>query len=454
MLDLEVVRVIPGVEVDKKVQIITELNEGTPRDKVIKKYRISLCTIIKLLQLYENEDSDTLLKLRLKNCSEPLIDCISSADRCRLRKAIDNASSMLERKKYSAILFAETETTYTAIASATGIPCSKTVKCYIENYLKSGMDGLKNQKTGKKVVPEYKHNKQLEYAKIGESLWKSRGQEGFVTDAEISNIAGVSETTVQNTLRSKIYFWRRSAKSWLAGCRAIAAEKGLRITSVNSVSVENYKCKTIKSTDKVDVACTQCGFERNLTVNSLKNEDSRCPRCKKMQKLQPRNSTEKFVIDVVEEYFRFLFGYSITFDRDKGQGFIFKHTGRRLRLDGFCSSLRVAIEYQGVLHEKPAMVKGINSPVDALKAHLRSKQSDRLKRMACSRENIELLEVDAPKSMTKKAILKEIVNAFYRSRSRFRAPELCELISLCEHMPPSKVGYLTNACKLRMIDRM
>jgi hypothetical protein len=116
---------------------------------------------------------------------------------------------------------------------------------------------------------------------------------------------------------------------------------------------------------RIEVSCAD-GHKWPVTGDNLVHAGSWCPECQNKGEL------------IARAIFEATFGAK--FPKSK-PAWLFAETGHRLELDGYCESLRLAFEYQGPHHFHRDDTK----------------TTDALKRGACARHGVQLVEIEAVK---------------------------------------------------------
>jgi hypothetical protein len=157
----------------------------------------------------------------------------------------------------------------------------------------------------------------------------------------------------------------------------LVAERGGEIVDI--VAGETWKGKKTRLT----IRCAD-GHDWPASVDNLMHAGSWCPNC--------RHKGERIVRAIFEATF------NVKFQKSK-PAWLRSPKARGLELDGYSEHLRLAFEYQGPHHEQDANVR----------VH------DQLKRDACSRGGIQLIEVQAVKRpFPAENVLEAVRQAFQR----------------------------------------
>lgn len=145
-------------------------------------------------------------------------------------------------------------------------------------------------------------------------------------------------------------------------------------------------------TTKLRIRCADF-HEWDVAANNLMHAGSWCPEC--------RNKGERIVRAIFETTF------GTKFPKSKPD-WLASATGRRLELDGYSESLRLAFEYQGPHHYALDSVR----------------ETDALKREACSNHAVQLVEIEAIKRpFPMENVLQKVAAALQR-HSLSQAPVL------------------------------
>lgn len=175
-----------------------------------------------------------------------------------------------------------------------------------------------------------------------------------------------------------------NAKLSIKDCKKIAKEReGLCLST-------DYK----NSKDKITWQCENGHvFKTSL---ALINYGYWCPFCK--------NKTEALCKEFLEDYF------DCKFVKVR-PSWLIGVNGHPLELDGYCESLKLAFEYNGIQHYQPVDFFG---GVDRFKT---IKKNDQIKKKLCKKNNVKLIVIDTIKKPTKKNVKTKIMEILFEKFS-------------------------------------
>ena len=136
------------------------------------------------------------------------------------------------------------------------------------------------------------------------------------------------------------------------------------------------------------------GHEWEARPGGIINQGQWCPAC-----------TTGIGERITRAYFEQLFKKKFPSVRPK---FLEVESGRRLQLDGYCKSLKLAFEHQGMHHYESARY-GVNSASLANKTHKTTKLFDKIKKERCEELGVTLIEVPEIPRLLKVADLRSFL---------------------------------------------
>jgi hypothetical protein len=149
------------------------------------------------------------------------------------------------------------------------------------------------------------------------------------------------------------------------------------------------------------------GHEWEARPSGIINQGQWCPAC-----------TTGIGERITRAYFEQLFKKKFPSVRPK---FLEVESGRRLQLDGYCKSLKLAFEHQGMHHYESARY-GVNSASSAKETHKKTKTFDKIKRERCEELGITLIEVPEIPRLLKIVELKNFIEG-QCSTNRYSLPK-------------------------------
>jgi len=187
---------------------------------------------------------------------------------------------------------------------------------------------------------------------------------------------------------SAIYGNIQNHNRWCPHC---AGNAKLNINQMNEIaSKRGGKCNSIKYTNNHTKLSWECfiGHRWEMRPNDVIQKGNWCPEC--------NNSIGDRCCKIIFE---------------KSTGRIFKkirpdwlknHNGNNLELDGYCSSLNIAFEYNGVYHNELVFTFHDENDLKKVKTH------DEIKRNICADLGIKLFVINEPRPFSLKKIKEEI----------------------------------------------
>lgn len=176
------------------------------------------------------------------------------------------------------------------------------------------------------------------------------------------------------------YIWTCSLRNILLCSCPGCTNKKVTVEKVKELCLKRniiFLSKEVtRKDDKHKFKCKKCkkSWEAALR-NVIGPVASGCPNCQ-------QGRGEKVVREIFEDITQ------QKFLKIRPDWLINPETGKRLELDGYCSSLNIAFEYQGEQHYRE--VKGFQVDKQKLKEQ---KKRDRLKKELCQKKGIKLIEV-------------------------------------------------------------
>lgn len=170
----------------------------------------------------------------------------------------------------------------------------------------------------------------------------------------------------------------------------------------------NGECLSINYNKCIDKLTWKCSSNHiwEASLNSIKNQNSWCPIC-----------NQSYGEKICRKYFECYFNKSFPKTRPN---WLVNKDGYRLELDGYCSELNLAFEYNGLQHYSNIKFFNFN------------KQNDEIKRKLCKEKGITLIEipenskVNDKKEYIKKNIIKSLDKLGYKPGDLFLTYEVAD----------------------------
>lgn len=165
------------------------------------------------------------------------------------------------------------------------------------------------------------------------------------------------------------------------------AGRYVTIEDIQNIAIQkNGKCLSKYYNKCIDKLLWECaaGHQWEASFNSIKNSGSWCPYC-----------NDSIGEKICRKYFEFIFKKS--FPKCK-PNWLVNNDGYRLELDGFCSSLKIAFEYNGPHHYIRDCYK--HTDLDKISAN------DNIKYELCKKNNVTLVSIPDVKSNSKQEYIK------------------------------------------------
>ena len=441
MLNLEKIANTTSESLKKKIHIIKAYIDGEGISSICKEYGVYSVSVSQLIKAYESGDEHTFRRSKIGINKEPLKSRYLTLPMKReLNDEINTTNDNNLKKRCLAVFRARDFTSYRKLGKNIGMLDHKQAIAAIERYQKYGIEGLRRKRTG--PVPRSTKEIQMEISKLvemAEKQWSINGKKGFITDAQIAQKAGVSEPTVQQLLRGRNYPWRRPAKITMIDVCKIATKLGQKVENTNMDSL-------IKAMDKITLICNRCGNKRRILVNTLRHYKPNCPICVRKVPKDKRNKTQVFIVNLIGAIL------CAKFNEDVTPPFIRKFTGRNFRVDGYSEELKIIIEYQGILHEKPAKLPGLENDERAWQKHNETVEGDRIKRKACKEHGFILIEVNEINKPSLKLAVPKIIAAF--EKAGLKVPTQKEIEFAYYNSPNLSTSKISDTKKQNCIERI
>jgi transposase len=425
----------------KKTEIIGAYKNNVRMETICRQFRTSRAAVKRLINAYEDGDEQAFRDSKIGcNTSHLLIRPLTATEKRQLHECMEATDDIHLERRCQAVLLARDYRSYRKLADAVGMSDHKMAKEALDRFLLGGVDSLKRKKSGPAPrTQEEVQSAMNELIEIGDNLWIEREKKTWVTGAEIAQAAGCSEGRVQHLLRGKYPEWRCPASLDKGDIAKLATDLGWTILNLDD---QEY----ILSDDRIKLQCKMCNHikDNEIFVKYFMHRKPMC-RCHKHRNA-PINKTQSFIVKIIGDLL------NIEFDEDVTPPFIKQATNRNLRVDGYSHDPKIIVEYQGILHEKPALIAGLKNDIEALIKHVQTIENDEIKRTLSKKHGFLLIEVESVKDISPRYVVPAIQDAF--RYAGLDVPYSQKILDRYHRIKPTMFKKVSDRQKMNCVQRI